>query len=83
MLALQLAFTYLPFMNAAFHSAPIGLASWLRVLGAGLIVYAAVGMEKWLLARGRALVEVCGNVLSLFSSSGAGRRIARRRLRRR
>jgi len=43
--------TYLPFMNATFHSAPIGLASWLRVLGAGLIVYAAVGLEKWLLAR--------------------------------
>jgi Ca2+-transporting ATPase len=47
MLVLQLAFTYLPFMNAAFHSAPIGLDSWLRVLGAGVIVYAAVGLEKW------------------------------------
>ena len=51
MLALQLAFTYLPFMNAAFHSAPISLASWLRVLGAGVIVYAAVGLEKWVHAR--------------------------------
>ena len=57
MLALQLAFTYLPFMNATFHSAPISLASWLRVLGAGLIVYATVGMEKWLLARGSGLVD--------------------------
>ena len=51
MLALPLAFTYLPFMNAAFRSAPIGLDSWLRVLGVGLIVYPAVGWEKWLLAR--------------------------------
>ena len=51
MLALQLAFTYLPFMNAAFHSAPIGLDSWLRVLSVGLIVYAMVGLEKWLVAR--------------------------------
>jgi Ca2+-transporting ATPase len=51
MLALQLAFTYLPFMNAAFHSAPIGLNSWLRVLAAGAIIYAAVGLEKWVQAR--------------------------------
>jgi Ca2+-transporting ATPase len=48
MLILQSAFTYLPFMNAAFHSAPIGLGSWLRVLGAGLVIYAVVGFEKWL-----------------------------------
>ena len=46
MLVLQLAFTYLPFMNAAFHSAPISLASWLRVLGVGLIASAAVGLER-------------------------------------
>jgi Ca2+-transporting ATPase len=51
MLALQLAFTYVPFMNAAFHSAPIGLNSWLRVLAAGVIVYAAVGLEKWVQTR--------------------------------
>jgi Ca2+-transporting ATPase len=53
MLMLQLAFTYLPFMNAAFHSAPIGLVSWLRVLGAGAVIYAAVGLEKWLHTRGQ------------------------------
>jgi Ca2+-transporting ATPase len=51
MLTLQWAFTYVPLLNATFHSAPIGLGSWLRVLGVGLIVYAVVGMEKWLLAR--------------------------------
>jgi Ca2+-transporting ATPase len=51
MLALQCAFTYVPLMNTTFHSAPIGLASWLRVLGVGLILYATVGIEKWLVAR--------------------------------
>jgi Ca2+-transporting ATPase len=51
MLALQWAFTYVPLLNTTFHSAPISLGSWLRVLGVGLIVYATVGTEKWLLAR--------------------------------
>jgi Ca2+-transporting ATPase len=51
MLVLQLAFTYLPFMNAAFHSAPIGLDSWLRVLAAAAVMYAAVGLEKWVHVR--------------------------------
>ena len=54
MLALQLAFTYVPFMNAAFHSDPISLASWLRVLAAGAVIYAAVGLEKWVQTRRRA-----------------------------
>jgi Ca2+-transporting ATPase len=35
----------------SIHSAPIGLDSWLRVLGAGLIVYAAGGWEKSLVER--------------------------------
>jgi Ca2+-transporting ATPase len=53
MLTLQWAFTYVPLLNATFHSAPIGLDSWLRILGVGLIVYTAVGTEKWLLERWR------------------------------
>ncbi|MBN2291646.1 MAG: cation-transporting P-type ATPase [Pirellulales bacterium] len=51
MTLLQLAFTYLPAMNALFYSAPIGVGSWLRILGVGLAIYAAVGFEKWLIAR--------------------------------
>jgi len=51
MTLLQLAFTYVPAMNALFHSAPIGVGSWLRVLGVGLVIYAVVGFEKWLVSR--------------------------------
>jgi cation-transporting ATPase F len=51
MAGLQLVFTYVPAMNRLFHSAPIGLASWLRVLAVGVLVYAAVGIEKWLVGR--------------------------------
>lgn len=51
MFAAQLLFTYLPAMNRLFHSAPLDAASWLRVLGVGLIAFAAVGTEKWIRAR--------------------------------
>jgi magnesium-transporting ATPase (P-type) len=46
MVALQLAFTYLPAMNALFHSAPIGLDSWWRILAFATFAYLLVGMEK-------------------------------------
>ena len=46
MIAAQMAFTYVPFMNEAFHSAPLDAAAWLRVsavaLAASLIVAKAV-----------------------------------------
>jgi cation-transporting P-type ATPase F len=48
MIVLQLLFTYAPFMNWAFHSAPIGWDAWWRILLTGLATYAAVGFEKWL-----------------------------------
>ena len=54
MTLLQLAFTYVPAMNVLFHSAPVGVGSWLRVLGVGLVIYAAVEFEKWLVSRGSA-----------------------------
>ena len=43
---LQLLFTYTPFMNLFFQSAPIGLYSWLRVLAAGLAIYTIIGIHK-------------------------------------
>jgi Ca2+-transporting ATPase len=46
MLVLQLAFIHIPFMNTLFHSAPIGLNSWLRILAAGLGLFLIVFMEK-------------------------------------
>ncbi len=47
MIALQLLYTYLPFMNWIFHSAPIGLWAWARILASGIIVYTIIGFEKW------------------------------------
>ncbi len=46
MLALQLAFIHAPFMNVLFHSAPIGLHSWLRILAAGTGLFSIVYLEK-------------------------------------
>jgi magnesium-transporting ATPase (P-type) len=47
-IGLQLVFTYAPFMQAVFGSAPLGIDAWLRIVGVGLGVYAVVGAEKWI-----------------------------------
>jgi Ca2+-transporting ATPase len=46
MIALQLLFTYAPTMNALFHSAPIGLDAWWRILAIAAFAYFIVGVEK-------------------------------------
>jgi cation-transporting P-type ATPase F len=51
MTALQVAYTYAPFMNLAFESAPIGARQWLLILGSSGAVWAVVGLEKWLRCR--------------------------------
>ena len=51
MVLLQLLFTYAPVMNVAFESAPIGVASWLRILAAGFLVTLIVGVEKRIVRR--------------------------------
>jgi magnesium-transporting ATPase (P-type) len=51
MLGLQLLFTYAPWMNGLFHSAPIGLEWWLWTTAIGIAVYALVEMEKWIRRR--------------------------------
>jgi Ca2+-transporting ATPase len=48
MVIAQILFTYAPVMNRLFHSAPISLEAWLRILAIGIAVYFAVGLEKWL-----------------------------------
>jgi magnesium-transporting ATPase (P-type) len=48
MLGAQLLFTYAPVMNRLFHSAPISLDAWLRILGVGVAAFAIVGFEKWI-----------------------------------
>jgi len=47
MMALQLLFTYAPFMNRMFHSAPIGLRDWIVIVLISAAVYLMVGVEKW------------------------------------
>lgn len=46
MIVVQLVFIHSPFMNNLFNSAPIGLNSWLRILGAGLSLFLIVYIEK-------------------------------------
>jgi cation-transporting ATPase F len=45
-IGLQLLFTYLPAMNTLFHTAPIGLDSWLRAVGAAVIGFVLVEIDK-------------------------------------
>ncbi len=52
MLALQGLITYWPPLQAAFHTAAIGLADWLRILAWSVIAAALVGAEKALARRG-------------------------------
>jgi Ca2+-transporting ATPase len=48
MVLLQLLFTYLPIMNTAFGSQPIGLGAWGLIISASLVVYIVIEVEKWL-----------------------------------
>jgi Ca2+-transporting ATPase len=61
MLLMQFGFTYLPFMNTLFHSAPMPLVSWVWVGVAGVVAFLAVGLEKWLRHRqGRGAAVAAG-----------------------
>ncbi len=51
MAALQLAFTYVPFMNHAFGSEPLAIGQWGWILASGGVIYLVVGFEKWLRRR--------------------------------
>ncbi|MDP1645192.1 MAG: cation transporting ATPase C-terminal domain-containing protein [Thiobacillus sp.] len=55
MMAAQLLFTYAPFMNKLFHSAPISGRAWLEIIAVGLVVFLAVEFKKWVAARSRAV----------------------------
>ena len=46
MILLQLLFTYLPAMNSAFGSKPIGLREWGVILGASFVIYIVIEAEK-------------------------------------
>jgi magnesium-transporting ATPase (P-type) len=45
-IALQLVYTYAPFMQTLFHSAALGGDTWLRVVLIGLSIYVLVEIEK-------------------------------------
>ncbi|MCF6506307.1 HAD family hydrolase [Blastococcus sp. MG754426] len=61
MLGLQLLFTYAPFMNAIFHSAPIEPLWWVGISGVGVVVFLVIEAEKWLRgAQRRAPATVVG-----------------------
>jgi len=47
---LQLAFIYLPFMNASFATTPLGLRHWLAALATGLLIFLGMELEKHLLS---------------------------------
>lgn len=51
LVALQMGFVYLPFMNTLFHSAPLGLLEWIQAFAIGLIVLPVISLEKWLRSR--------------------------------
>jgi len=46
MVILQLLFTYVPVMNIAFQSAPIGIGSWLSILAVAILVMVMADIEK-------------------------------------
>lgn len=48
MMAFQVLFVYVPIMNTFFHTEPLVAESWLRILGAGLLVFIIISIEKWL-----------------------------------
>jgi len=52
MVILQVMFTYLPGMNGMFHSAPISLGAWGRILAVSVLTSLVVGVEKWFRKQG-------------------------------
>jgi magnesium-transporting ATPase (P-type) len=51
MTALQILFTYWLPMNQWFGSAPIGREEWLLIVAVGVVIYAVIGLEKWIVRR--------------------------------
>jgi magnesium-transporting ATPase (P-type) len=57
---LQLAYTYTPVMQHIFGSADLSLQDWLKVLGAGMLVFCVAELEKLLLRRVPLLRRLAG-----------------------
>jgi len=50
---LQLLYTYHPWMNTLFHSAPLAPADWAAIVAASFAVSLIVGAEKWMRERSK------------------------------
>ncbi|MNP76863.1 hypothetical protein D3C76_1741870 [compost metagenome] len=50
---LQLLFTHAPIMQEIFGSTDLTLQEWGKVIGAGLLVYLVVELEKWVIRNTR------------------------------
>jgi Ca2+-transporting ATPase len=48
MVLIQMLFTYAPFMNRLFGSAPMSLTLWLDVLAVSLAAFVVIEIEKWI-----------------------------------
>jgi magnesium-transporting ATPase (P-type) len=51
MVLIQVAYTYLPFMNTLFGSQPISLTLWLDILVVSLAAFVIIELEKWVRRR--------------------------------
>ncbi len=51
MILLQILFSYHPWMNRLFHSAPLALADWAMIAAASIAIFLIVGLEKWMRLR--------------------------------
>lgn len=52
-MALQIGWTYLPFMQTIFGSAALGLDHWLAIVAISVLIFLIVELEKWVLRRRR------------------------------
>lgn len=48
MIGAQLLFTYAPFMQQLFHTAPLAGGAWLRIAGVAALAFVLVELEKWI-----------------------------------
>ncbi len=48
MILLQITFTYLPIMNEIFHSHPIEIDSWIKIIGVSLVTFLIIEIKKFL-----------------------------------
>ena len=49
-IGLQMAFTYAPFMNRLFHTAPFPAEEWIKIVIVGSIISIVVGIDKWIVS---------------------------------